>query len=571
MPRLPSVEQLGQSPTPAPQRGLYGYRAGQVEEVQLRAAESMVRTGQQIMQAAEGVQSHVDRLEFARAKSDFLRAKVEADNAFDEDNDYSTFGKRYTERMTKARDGVLKNISNGVVREAFLAEADLDTARGFYAINEKARGKEKDANRADLMARLDGNVQSALQADSKTGLGLLESTKELILASRDKGYLTAQEAEKLRQDTAAKYAEQRITMLPWDKQVEVLKGGMTEKEGSLPVFAKSGTEVDFLPPDRRVALLRAAEAKNKQGLSIRMADEIAGPMAGGGMNLAGWMQKAQGIQDPELREAVESRLTTEYNRRHALVTQADRANRDAAWKVVMQTNSIDGLSGAQLSSLSHSDISAMQTWVERSGRVPENPAVYNAMNLMRIKEPEKFATFDMNQLNGRLPVSQVRQFSDWQVAANSKEEKTENLRATASSALKLARGTLASAGIDTTPKEDSPAAEKLAAFESQLIDRLDAFQKDKKGKATEKELLTIVDSLLLEGKVRDGWLWDSSKRAYEVKPEDRDKFYVPFDKIPAGEKAMIVDALRQAKQPITNERVEELFAKRKMKGTSVGR
>lgn len=576
--KLPSVQSLGDSPTPRPQRDIQSYRAGQVENVAIEAAEGLSRTGLQMMRAGEQVQDRVDRLEYSRAKSAFLREKVAADNSFSEDQDYSTFETRYRERLGKSLAESSKRISNGAVREAFAAEAGLDFERGIAGIQQLARGKEKDANRAFLNEELTANLQTALQADRATANGILDSVTTQINASKDKGYLTAQEAQKLSRDFAANYAVSRIQMLPHEEQVKLLSTGMTAKEGALPVFSKQNNEVDFIPPDKRVELLRAAEAKDKQRQAIALSDQITGPM-GSGMDLSGWMKKAQDIKDPLLREAVESRVTTEFNRRSALKTEGERNARAAIWEYVDRDKSLDNVPMSLLNTMPAQERVHLKDYVEKLGRIPFNEALDIDLNIMRVQDPERFRSLDLNEYRGRLNAEQIQKFGNVQIALNSKEAKDaekaakeETLRASAKTAINLLRGTLESAGVDPTPKaNDQTAKDRLAAFEGALITRLDQFQTEKKGKATEKEIKGIVDGLLMEGKISKNWWPDSSKRVFELTDEDREKFYVPFSTIPPKDKALITQALQQAGQPVTNEAVEQLYARHRMQGATSGR
>lgn len=582
MPKLPSVQSLGESPTPNPQRGVYSYRGDQVAQSEIAAAESMVQTGQQFMRAGDQIQDRVDRLEYSRAKAMFLRSKVEADNAFDDDQDYKTFEPRYRERLNKSAEQSLKNVSNGRVREALMADMALDFERGVATIKDKARGREKDENRAFLSKDIEASMQTALQADRPTAAAILESMTMQINASRDKGYLTAQEAEKMRQDLAGNYAVQRVSLMPPEKQLEALQAGMTmRQDGALPIFAKTGTEVDFIPPAKRIEMLRGAEAKTKSLRAIKLADDITGPMSTDSMDLKGWMEKTKGIADVELREAVESRIVTEYNRRNALVTQAERDLREKAWDVVYKTKSMDGLTGAQLAALKPADKIQMESYTERQGRVPDDVGLYNELNIMSAREPDKFMNLDLNIYRGKTSDQMVMRFSDLQrsmisahnsvdarnarkndEAAQKALRDSETMKGVGS-AIKLAEGVLAKAGIDTKPKQGTEAEKTFQEFQSKVVDRVRDFQEKKKDRATDKEILGLIDGLLLEGRVRGGgWFgtdFRSDKRLYQVTPEERDRFFVPVEKIPAQDKKLIIEALRQKGAEPTNEAVQDAY------------
>jgi hypothetical protein len=568
MARLPDASALGASPTPTPQRGIQTYRGGIVEGVAVEAGLDLMRTGQRVMHTAEHVQNKVDRLEYSRAKSAFLRAKVEADNAFAEDQDYATFETRYRERLRKGLDESLKRISNGSLREAFAEEAGLDFERGALGIREFARGKEKDANRAFLNEEITANLQTALQADRATANGILSATNDAIMASKEKGYLTAQEAQQLSRNFASNYAVSRIGMLPVTEQLKVLKDGMTSKEGALPVFAKRGTEVDFIPPDKRVELIRGLEAKAKPILAKQIADEITGP-AGASFDLAGWLKKADAIADPEMKAAVQSQLRATMNLNQELRSERIRGTRQAVTAKVMQDKSFDNLTPGEMAFLQNEvpeTYRSLESYVEKRGKVPENTALYNRMNTMAVEDPVAFRNFDMDTLIGQMPDERVRHFSDMKTRLNQNDAKEAAKRETAERAFNMSKVALKAAGINVNPKPGTDGAERLDAFKSALADRVYAFQEEKQGKATEKEIAGLVDGLLMEGSVRRDWMPDASRRAFEVTPEEREKFYVPFDQIPANKKTEIVNRLQKKGATVTNELVESIYGDMLMAG-----
>lgn len=258
MPRIPDATSLGYS-VPQARTPRFQDRSGQI------VGDATQRLAGTIGQAANVLQEREDKFSYAQAKSTLLQADIEARRELENDADWATYEKRYTERMAKARETAAGFIRGNRDRALFDMDAKLDVERGVGEIRGLARRKEVDTGRAGLASMMEGARTTALEAkDEPTRASIIRNIQDGLDGAVQKGYITEQERVSQSQSWSTSYAEGFIDTLPYDKQVEVL---------SKP----EGTAAQLLAPDRRANLLRQAqnalrierdraEAERKSGL-----------------------------------------------------------------------------------------------------------------------------------------------------------------------------------------------------------------------------------------------------------------------------------------------------------------
>lgn len=241
MPRIPDASQLGYS---VPRANTPHFQDNSAL-IQSEAVENFAGT---VNRVASVLQEQDDQFNYSRAKSAILQADVDARRQLENDQDWETYEKRYTESMQKALDGASKMIRGKRSRALFDADARLDLDRGTGEIRNIAKRKEIDWGRGSLSSLLESNRTAALNAkDEATRAAIIAATQEAIGGALGKGYLSEQEAANHRQAWTSNYAEAYVGMQPAEERIKLLQGN------------KPGAITDYIAPDRRVDLLRQAE------------------------------------------------------------------------------------------------------------------------------------------------------------------------------------------------------------------------------------------------------------------------------------------------------------------------
>lgn len=281
MPVLPSID----APLPVAQSGrrIVTYDGTQ-------AADANAKLGQTIGGAITGIADQAiekrDRYSSALAKSSFLKAQIELENELDQDQDYTTYEKRYTERMNKARDQAVGLITSPSERALFQQDLDLNIQRGLGNVMQKAKSKEKDVGRGALLDTIATNREMALRStDDATRASVIQSTTDAINGAMDRGYLTSQEAVKMRQGATEDYALASVQMLdPSGRLAALSRPGIadlipTDKRAELKMQAENQIEMErrrqAAEARQRAVEARQLQAINRMELSSRIQDAQA--------------------------------------------------------------------------------------------------------------------------------------------------------------------------------------------------------------------------------------------------------------------------------------------------------
>lgn len=189
------------------------------------------------------------KLDQARAKSFYLQQNLKAINGFDNDPDYSTYKKRYTEQMKDVQNQAGAMIKDPMQRQLFEGEISVETARGLENVQKQAQRKEADISVANLYQTISDNREASLAApDEATKSALISANGDMINASVGKGYLTAVQGFELKRRTVEDQALANLSTLDPYQQVKVLSG----KD-------KTSTWADYIPGDKRLDLLDRAQ------------------------------------------------------------------------------------------------------------------------------------------------------------------------------------------------------------------------------------------------------------------------------------------------------------------------
>lgn len=185
----------------------------------------LTKAGKDVAVVDKERQADDDKLEVARAKSDFLTKKVELDATLPDETDHETLPGRYSAKLGEIQQSSAANITNPRTRELFTLSTNDDIARGNALADRTANKLWADATVADTMTRLEQVRQAALQsADPEDRKRLIETGNDLIGSLAAKNIVSQEWAAAKRQEWTTKYAAGAIAMLPPEDRVRVLGG-----------------------------------------------------------------------------------------------------------------------------------------------------------------------------------------------------------------------------------------------------------------------------------------------------------------------------------------------------------
>jgi hypothetical protein len=226
-----------------------------------------------------------DRLAYSAATNQFLDAKLKIDDDAQKDDNYATLPDRYAASLTKATQEAGAQISNPVLRSQF--ESGLMRVReyGIQSVRTLARKKQTDADVSWWNDQKATGIDNALRAtDEPTRIAILDNLRHTAddLASPERGSLTKEQAFKEKQSIAETFAEKRATMLAETNPSVALKllAPTGVSESGDPLYAKTDSWLDYLPPDKRTALVAKARMADSGVAARATADTVlAGAVA----------------------------------------------------------------------------------------------------------------------------------------------------------------------------------------------------------------------------------------------------------------------------------------------------
>lgn len=266
MVQLPSADSLNRS-IPVSRQGV-----SRVDTAAFAApGAALERAGQTGLRLANQMADRQDSLQYAEAKTQFLKSQMEVEDAFRQDRDYGTFETRYQEAMSKARENASSVLGNSRLKERFALETELDVARGTGRVKDLAWTKEVDHGVSRLNGLMDENRSAALSAgDPVIREGLISSTQEAIDGALARGYIDETQAVSLRRKWTESYAEGSLDLLTPGARLQALRN------------VKEGTPLSFIQPDKRAKLIEQAKAEVEREGAIyraRVSDTLQNDLA----------------------------------------------------------------------------------------------------------------------------------------------------------------------------------------------------------------------------------------------------------------------------------------------------
>lgn len=201
-----------------------------------------------------------EREALAAADANWTVENLKLQQSLAADADYDTVEARYRQKADEIRGKVMDGLPHGTLNR-FGAKSSVDMERGALAISRQATVQRMDAGRAWTTGFLDDQRQAYLQAAGPEARNnILKGVLDGVESSRQRGFLSDVEAEKFGRNFKTEAAADSIGMMPARDQVDVLSLGMTAGSDGVPQFEPIGLNVDSIPVDRRVNMLRRAQA-----------------------------------------------------------------------------------------------------------------------------------------------------------------------------------------------------------------------------------------------------------------------------------------------------------------------
>lgn len=230
------------------------------------------KVGQSVSQVGNAMADAQDRVAFAGAYSSFLQQKLDLDQKYQADPDYTTAPQRYADDIEKAAQASAGPIRSQVLRSDFLDRTARMREFGVDGMVRVAHSKAIDADRGFIDDSVNKTVEAASQArDEPTRVQLFQSFSSLVDGYAAKGSITAREAVKIKQSVPNLYAERYFKTL-----------SATDPALAARLLLPSGPPIaSSLPTDLAVAIHGASQRYGADEDTLARTAALERPAPGG--------------------------------------------------------------------------------------------------------------------------------------------------------------------------------------------------------------------------------------------------------------------------------------------------
>ena len=275
------------------------------------------------------------------------------------------------------------------------------------------------------------------------------------------------------------------------------------------------------------------------------------------------IEKTKSIQDPTLRDETTRRVKDLFALRELGEKDQEERLLKSAYDILDKTGDADKIPRSMWASFEGSQRSALLSYAKgkREGvDIPAAGPAYYELKLMAA-QPEtrnQFLGTNLQTYRGKMKDSELKELVDAQTEAK-KNGKTDTLDGFLTDT-QIANDAMAQINI----KKDSDDAPQ---FRKKLDQMVAQKQKALGRKITGDELRALADEASVKVVTDKGWLWDTTKRAFELKEGDEIEG-VKYDDIPKANRTEIENFLKSKKAPATSQAVEAFYAQmlRKKRG-----
>lgn len=443
--------------------------------------------------------------------------------------------------------------------EGDVLRADLAARQELDALRRKV---ETGADPTQYETQFQQGAQQILtargQGMSRDAQALWERRSAELLTD---GVLTAREGAQRRMlsDTTASI---RRTQEEADRIIQDPESDEATRDRALETVRLSTSKAQergLLSPDAAAQFVTATEgrlAEVRRTIGLTAAAQTAtDAIFAGNETFDDRLAAARAITNPALRERVEDEVVQRQSRDNAARGELlDQAYAHIAAGERVPQELFRQLSGRDQVTL-QDYIRERSRSIAAGAEIPRDRALISDLSVEAISNPRVFSRRDLQEVRGRLGEEAYQRLATAQAAMRRGEERAGVTREQAAGAMTMATRQLRAAGYDTSASANTDDQEQVAAFQEDLIGRLDRFydENDRAPNATEQ--MTIIQDLLSTRLVNSGGAFGWGRS--EGRLTD---FYVPYAQMSEDEVARATAAARQQGLEPTRGNIERVFA-----------
>lgn len=303
---------------------------------------------------------------------------------------------------------------------------------------------------------------------------------------------------------------------------------------------------------------KALEEGTLRGNAQRETDKIVASTK----TLQQALEETRKIEDPKLRDETNSRVKTYYAEKKMAENDAKEDAYINATNIIEKTKNFDNVPPHLLTNMSPSERTSLRTYADnlREGKKPVTDwgEYYNFKSMASAPQTQnKFMQTNLMEYRNQLGDTEFKELINLQTQMRNGDTSAQKTIDGYRTDAVIVNDALTSAGFDPSPKPGTDEAKSVARFRRMVDEKIARQQAATGKKATNQEIQSIVDTMMVEGITEKGWFMDSRKRLFELEPGE--SIEIGQEDIPPSEQAKIKQALQKRGLPVTSENMVKLF------------
>lgn len=277
------------------------------------------------------------------------------------------------------------------------------------------------------------------------------------------------------------------------------------------------------------------------------------------------LKKARDIKDPKLRDETVRRVKSRFQEQKILQEQAEEQIFESAINTIESTGSTEEIpreDWAQFSLPERNGLIKYAQDAKRGIRPETNWETYYDLKTQASvpgKTREKFMRTNLIKLRSELSDTEFKEMIKLQTDLRQGKGSSKTLDGFRSDN-QIVNDIMRSAGIDPTPNPGTDESKEVALLR-QRIEEIVRVRQDRTGKKiTNDELTDIANTMITEVVTDRGFIFDTTKRVFELGPEDQ--VNVRIDDIPTNERLKIESAFRRKGIPVTEDKIVDMYIRK---------
>lgn len=292
------------------------------------------------------------------------------------------------------------------------------------------------------------------------------------------------------------------------------------------------------------AHIEKVEQEIQAGATMGFAQRTADDFMRKGLNESQALKEAAKVDNPKMREALESRLTRMYNMKEQADNQRQQDTFNAITKAFDQTGDIPPQYTQAILSLKPEYREALDRYRDRNP-LRDDGVLFHKLNEMATNPEtrQKFANHDLLLEKANLSKEHFEKLYKYQKDIKGGKDTAGKELDGAYSDGQVIQSVYEAAGFKTSDKED------YAKFKNRIDEVIETESKKKGKKLSNSEIRELAKQQTMEVVTSKGVFWDSKSP----------KFLIDQETIPSKDREMIVETLQKRGRPVTEKNILDLF------------